>query len=268
MSTHETKRLFFGMEIHAPWPDKLPFGRLLDPVHRHLTLAFLGHVSYQKLMELLSQLPRLKFKVGLTGKFDQCLFLPPHHPHVVAWHVDWLEDVSALLDFQSALVEWLNLEGFSVDIRPFMPHVTLARAPFNYKGWRTSFTPLPMIATTIHLFESVGHSHYTSLWHLPLHPPFLEIEHTADRAFLVYGESITQLFQHAQVALAFSDPSLLPFLISHPHCETVDDIVISLNEIICTADQEIGASLKAVSFHGNIQKQSDGTFVWEMIIDV
>ena len=48
---------------------------------------------------------------------------------------------------------------------------------------------------------------------------------------------------------------------------TIDDIVIELNRIISRTDSAVGCSYKAVSFHGQIEKQAD-IFTWEMIVDV
>ena len=75
-----TKHLFWGMEVHAPWPEKLPQGRLLDTEHRHLTLAFLGNVNPFQMQEALRTFPPPPFTLGFAATFDQCLFLPFLHP--------------------------------------------------------------------------------------------------------------------------------------------------------------------------------------------
>ena len=39
----DQKRLFFGFEVKAPWPQGLPKGRILKEDQRHITIAFLGY---------------------------------------------------------------------------------------------------------------------------------------------------------------------------------------------------------------------------------
>lgn len=262
------KRLFFGIEVKAPWPSKFPVGRILEEEHRHLTLAFLGHIDYSQLLEVFASFPAPSFKVGFVGKFDQCLFLPPKHPRVVAWHIAWFEENSAFTRFYDALTHWLQKSGFSLDLHhDFTPHLTISRSPFNKKAWRKTFTPLPCLLKDIHLYESLGHSKYQSLWSYPLFPPFEEIDHTADIAFHVYGETLDQLFQNAQVALAFTFPLFLDFFSQKKGFTSLEEIVIGLNNVVSYADKEIGCPFKAVSFHGQIKK-IDHALQWEMIIDV
>jgi RNA 2',3'-cyclic 3'-phosphodiesterase len=264
----ESKRLFFGMEIHAPWPDSFPKGRLLDANHRHLTLAFLGETDYGKLQESLKTFPQPNFKVGFAGQFDQCLFLPEKHPHVAAWHIKWLEDEKDLIEFQKTLVLWLQAKGFFPDTKhPFMAHVTLCRNPFQIKEWKNTFETLPAIASSIKLYESLGHAHYMSLWELSLAQPFTEIEHTADIAYQIRGTNYDQLFAHGALALAFNFPAILPFFSRKEGLLHIEEVIVALNQLVAYADQEIGCPFKAVSFHDTIQEEN-GVLHWEMIIDV
>lgn len=266
-SNNEVKRLFFGIEVFSPWPEKYPPGRILDNAHRHMTLAFLGNVPYQKVLDILPSFPQKHFKVGLGAFFDKCLFLPPRHPHVVAWHLNWLDDASLLINLQKEMSIWLKKNHFHVDEREFLPHVTIARSPFNIKEWKNAFAQLPCFCKDIHLYESVGNLCYEPRWSLALKEPFVEIEHTADIAYHIYGESLTQLFRHAQLALAFRYPPLIRYLNSSKSINTIEDCIMLLNEIVTTADGEIGCPFKAVSFHGNVL-QEEGILKWEMIVDV
>ena len=102
----------------------------------------------------------------------------------------------------------------------------------------------------------------------PTFPPFVEIEHQADIAFHIYGESIYELNLYAQIALAFECPDLIPFLDPQDNRRTLEEVMMGLNEIVTHADREIGTPFKAVSFHGEIEKKEDGTMNWEMIVDV
>jgi len=263
------KRLFFGMEVTAPWPAKLPHGRLLDEAHRHMTLAFLGDIDFSKLSPLLNDFPLPPFQIGLVGLFDQCLFLPKRHPHVVAWHIHWLDDASPMSAYQKTCAEWLQERSFDPHVRgEFLPHVTICRAPFDEKKWRKAFTPLPVIIQSIHLYESIGKLQYVPIWSHDLRSPFEEIEHTADVAFKILGENFQQLHHHAEIALAFKFPELLPYLSEAKKEEDIDDIIIALNRIVTQADSEIGCPFKAVSFHGGVTQKPDNTLEWEMIIDV
>ncbi len=264
----EFKRLFFGIEVAAPWPHELPVGRIIEEPHRHLTMAFLGKADYTQLKEALKTFPVPSFKVGFVGKFDQCLFLPPKHPRVVAWHMQWFEEATSIIRFYESVIHWLQKNGFAPDLRhSFSPHVTLARSPFNEKVWREKFVPLPFLLKDVHLYESLGSSKYQSLWNLTLIAPFEEIEHTADIAFKIWGDTFDHLFQHAQVALAFIFPPALPFLSQEKGFTALEDVIIALNNVVSFVDSEIGCPFKAVSFHSQLEKK-DNIYCWEMIIDV
>lgn len=265
----ELMRLFFGVEIITPWPEELPEGRVLEEKDRHMTLAFLGEVDYQKLEKELSSFPKPDFKLGFVGQFDRCQFLPERRPRVVAWHIDLFDQAQRFLSFQHALVDWLKGLGYEIKEHKggFLPHVTICRYPFVVNDWKKVFSELPVIVKDIHLFESLGHSKYRSCWKYPLLAPFDEIDHTADIAFTVRGENLKQLHLNAQVALAFYFPPLLSYFSGIIDIEKLDDIIIDLNNIISRADQDIGCPYKAVSFHGDIQEE-DHLLKWEMIIDV
>lgn len=265
---NENKRLFFGLQIAAPWPEDFPKGRLLDQAHRHMTVAFLGNVSFDSLQEGLTRFPLVSPRIGLVGHFNACIALPPAHPRVVAWHAVWLDESSGLIHFQKELVGWLKNLDYQVDAREWLPHVTLCRQPFDLVSWMKAFVPIPFYTGAIHLFESVGNLIYTPIWTCPIRAPFEEIEHTADRAFIVRGETLLQLYHHAFTALAFKCPALLDFFCPLQSQGTLDDIIIELNGIIGRADGSIGCPMKAVSYHGEVVELEDSTLEWEMIVDV
>ncbi len=266
----DEKRLFFGLEVRAPWPKELPSGRLLDESHRHLTLAFLGQTPFLRLSDYFPSFPTPPFKIGLIGKFDRCLLLPKGHPHVVAWHINWLEDDQELITFQKQLGDWLHHWGFTPSgyQQTFLPHVTLCRAPFIAKEWIHSFTELPLFVKDIHLYESLGYSKYQSLWSYPITPPFEEIEHTADIAFHVRGTTFEELHKHAQIALAFTYPPLLSYFSQTQNILSLEEIVMDLNTILARADGEIGCPFKAISFHDILIEEEPNLLCWEMIVDV
>lgn len=264
-----TKKLFLGTEIHTPWPTSYPKGRLLEATDRHLTLAFLGNVSWEPLLDILKGIPTPLFRVGMTGDFDNCLFLPMHRPNVVSWHVHFHEVKSSIFEYQNILSDWLLSCGYPIDSRDWLPHVTVCRAPFSLNDWKNHFSPLPLYIKAIHLYESLGNLNYHSLWSFNLIKPFEEIAHTADMAFSIHGENLNQIFYHALTALAFEYPNFVNFFKEPPsiHFHTIEDIIIQLNERLSIADQEIGCPWKAISFHGQIE-QVDNYLKWEMIVDV
>jgi 2'-5' RNA ligase len=270
----EKKRLFFALKVVAPWPQTSLKGRILIEEQRHLTLAFLGEVDGQRILEALENIPPIPFSVGLTGAFNQCLFLPRRQPRVVAWHVDWQDDPSPLIVFQKELTNWLVEIGIPPrDVgREWLPHVTLCRQPFNSLEWKKSFSTMPMATGDLCLYESVGELRYLPLWTRSITPPFEEIEHTADMAFLIYGNTLQQILNHAQTVLAFKFPALMTEMSRDVNVQSLDDIVIYLNELICKSDSTIGCPFKAVSFHGDLEQVNLGfnspIFKWEMIVDV
>lgn len=264
----EIKRLFFGVEVHAPWPAQLPHGRLLDAAHRHMTLAFLGNIPYAPLREQLAAFPPPSMLVGATGVFDGCLMLPPHRSHVVAWHGRWYEDSPPLASFQQKLTAWLLEKGYHVDQRQWLPHVTLCRQPFDPHAWEKAFVRLPFVTGAIHLYESLGQLVYHPIWSHSMRLPFEEMDHTAAIAFSIHGETLEQLYDNAFTALAFKFPPLLDYYMPHPKLKTVDDLIMTLNDSVTRADQGLGCPFKAISLHGDIVHLADATLQWEMIIDV
>jgi len=263
----ETKRVFLGMECHAPWPDEFPKGRILAPEDRHVTLAFIGNVEVDPFLEHLKKIPLPPFTLGFAGSFNHCHFFPKKHPHVVAWEVDVKKRRSELLDYQKNIEEWLAEGNYHVDDRDFIPHMTISRGKFSIDKWKKAFTPLPLYLCNIHLYESAGSSRYQPIWTHSLPAPFTEFEHTADIAFEVRGRNIGEIFDHALTALAFQCPEILQFADDAMQPENLDDVVMLLNRIVGMADAEVGTPLKAVSYHGKLKERTD-YWDWEMIVDV
>lgn len=264
--SEKEKRLFFGFEVTAPWPNRYPKGRVIQDSSRHLTLAFLGNVSHSKLQPLPDKLPSLPFSIGPVGKYDHCLLLPPRRSRVVAWHVSWLTCAKEIDHFHHMLLDFLKEQHFQLDERPLLSHVTICRSPFIEREWKESFQSLPCMVRALHLYESVGHLTYHPLWSLPLQEAFEEIEHTADIAYKIYGTSLSDLFIHAQIALSFRFPPLLTYMESKT-IHSLDTLIMALNEVVFRADSELGCPFKAVSFHGKLE-ENHGILQWEMIVDV
>ncbi len=259
MEKGDAKRLFLGVHVVGSWPPSFPPGNLIEEEMRHITLAFFGVTSFSRLSSLLPSMPRPPFPMGLGGIGDRIEFFS----HVVAAHVTWLEEADLFTEYYTLVQAWLKSHGYPTDTRPYAPHITLARQPFSFHEWKQFPMPIPFYATGIHLYESLGHSHYKPLWEIPLPPPFEEIEHTADIAFLVRGTTPRQLLLHGYLALAFNFPPLLTEKLSEEPLDSLDDVIIALNDVIGRADQTLGVPFKAVSFHGDHRDNQ-----WIMIVDV
>lgn len=266
MENLSLKRLFFGLEMCSPWPEKLPRGRILPEESRHLTLAFIGQCDPSRLGSILDLFPLNHLRLGFCGFFDDLLFLPQNKPRVVCWHPTFLSQADPLFAWQGAIADWLRSAGYSIETRPFLPHVTLARSPFQVKQWEIAFHPLPFYGFRVHLYESVGHLRYVPLWTHALLPPFEEIAHTADQAFVIRGENLKELYEHAFTALAFEFHELLAYH-SREEVKSLDEVIALLNHCLAKADSEVGAPFKAVCYSGEITEK-EGLLKWEMIIDV
>lgn len=264
----ETKRLFFGLEVIAPWPSLLPTGRYIQETNRHLTLAFLGQAHFPSLQAKLATFPQPFFPIGLAGKFDAALLLPKKHPNVVAWHVQWLENPEPLNAFQNKLVLWLNQNGFPCQNHEegFLPHVTLCRKPFNADDWMQHFAPLPLFTRNIHLYESLGNSRYQSCWCYPIPPPIGIID-PSHVHFLIRGNTIQQLHRHIQIGLAFHHPILLNYFLKEQNELNNQEFITNLNYILLKAYQEKNCPFKAIRFYKNVIKE-DQLYIGEIGIDV
>ncbi|MBS0624917.1 MAG: hypothetical protein JSS32_02565 [Verrucomicrobia bacterium] len=246
----ESERFFFGLEIEAPWPDLELSGRILSPENRHMTLVFLGDVT--------SNLPPHPFTFGLAGYFNEVTFLPHREPRVVAWKVEWLEEKEPFFEYQAKLAQLIE----KADDRKFLPHVTMARAPFEAEEWKIAFQKIPLFAKSVAFYQSLGHSCYKILQSQQIPAPFKEIEHTADIAFIIRGKDLIQLHLHAQLALSFHFPQIIDYF-SREEPLSLSELVIFLNQMIARADAALGCPFKAVSYHGEYINGE-----WEMIVDV
>jgi len=104
-------------------------GLSLDYAHpedAHLTLVFLGNIETERIDRLK---PRLDALADRAGPFPLIVggggfFGPPRSPRV-AW-VGVIESAS-LMGLQSAVADLVRAAGIPVEMRPFHPHLTVAR---------------------------------------------------------------------------------------------------------------------------------------------
>lgn len=263
MSDHQ--RLFFAAELTGAWPQEFPSGRILKEDDRHLTLVFIGPASLSELMAKMKTMPLPPFHLGPASFTTKWVFLPNEQaPRVVAAEVDSLVSV---VDYQKTLASWLKDQGYPYDLRPFLPHLTVARGTFDVEAWKKIPCQIPFYIRSIALLESLGNSRYQHQWRHSFLPPFAEIEHTADIAFLIRGENFQDLYHHAQIALAFKFPPLIAYFSKKTHFPTLDSVIAELNGLLARADLELGIPFKAVSYHDETTFHS-GHLEWRMIVDV
>jgi 2'-5' RNA ligase len=133
-----TKRLFIGIPIQSEmifqvgenWKtnEKLyPEGlKWVNPANWHVTLIFLGNTPETEIpgLQSLIELCFADIQAFRTNLRGMGVFPNSNSPKVL-----WLgiENLVALLPAQNSLVELLKQNGFSLDNKPFKPHVTLAR---------------------------------------------------------------------------------------------------------------------------------------------
>jgi 2'-5' RNA ligase len=122
----DSVRHFLAEVIHQ-MAQELPSIRWVDPQGIHLTLAFLGYLTDERLAEAMqaakATAPQaISFEIRLShlGVFDTLL-----HPRVIWAGID--EPTGALQQLHLALNRELEIRGFTVEKRPFSPHFTLAR---------------------------------------------------------------------------------------------------------------------------------------------
>jgi len=256
------KRLFIGLSVEAPWPHSYPKGRMLEENGRHITLAFLGNVK----MPDFKTFPKPPFQLGGAALASSVVFLPKLKPRVVAYQIDWISGKEEMIAYRQELYRWLEPQGYSLDQRPFHPHLTIARSPFVEKDWETHFHPLPLIVTGIHLYESIGNLRYPTLFSIPLIPIFEEFEHTADIAFHIRGRNFRELYAHATLAMSFDFSPFLQYQ-KEVSPSTLEEVVQLLNQMVSSCDRDHGCPFKAVSYHGNVQEE-ENWMTWEMVVDV
>jgi 2'-5' RNA ligase len=262
---NDDKRLFFSAEVTGAWPREFPGGRILDEESRHFTLAFLGSTSLSCLLEKPFPIP--SFHLGPAGYCRHWKFLPSEQDaRVVSAEADLFQP--SLPAYQKELEKSLKSRGYlQHETRPFLPHITVARGSFAVEAWKKFPCKVPFYVSSITLMESLGNSHYKSLWEHPLTAPFEEIEHTADIAFLIRGKDFHELRLHAQLALAFKFPALIDYLSTENDFPSLDTVIANLNTLIARADREIGVPFKAVSYHDEMSHHANH-LEWKMIVDV
>ena len=112
--------------IHQVAP-VLPAMKWVDPQGIHLTLAFLGELDDEQLVEVSAaayeaaqQASAFTYRLTKPGIFGS-----PRQPRVLWMGIE--ERTGFLLQLHQLLQEQLSQRAFPIDTRPFSPHLTLAR---------------------------------------------------------------------------------------------------------------------------------------------
>ncbi len=260
MKNTDDKRLFFGFEVHAPWPDSLPGANTLKAKHCHLTLLYLGSTSYKKIRNLIPQMPNPPFRVGPLGVSDACLCLPKRHPDIITWHVEPFGS-DPITAYQKEVTDFLVNHGYEIKEKQQIKHITLGRSAILKKELKKSFRPTPLYFKNLHLYESLKGNRYEPIWTHDLLPPFEEVN---KGSFTLYGESFQQVFLNAQIALAFKFPALTPFLDPHYKVRNLHDGGVRLTAIINQAYREANVPIES-AFFPEEGKESKGVLTWDLI---
>jgi 2'-5' RNA ligase len=255
----DKKRLLFGLEAHAPWPESLADVKTLKARHRHLTLVYFGDVSYKKLHDEIRYMPKPDFRVGPVAISDSSLSLSNRSPDMIAWHVDPFGS-DLINDYQYELVEYFTEKGYDFDKKKYVKHITLGKSSLLKKEMKKSFKPLPLYFSNLHLYESLKGDQYEPIWTYDLLPPF---EEGKGGQFILYGESFQQIFLNAQIALAFKCPELVPFLDPSYQVRNLHDGGIRLTTLLNQAYRALKIPIEKATFLDS-GKQDKGILSWPL----
>lgn len=98
--------------------------RPYEPEDLHMTLAFLGGINTSHESGILAQLPDITKPLPTLTCIGEAWWPTPSKPRVHVIRYGQPQALKALFDAVQILVKGLSLP---VDIRPFRPHITLAR---------------------------------------------------------------------------------------------------------------------------------------------
>jgi 2'-5' RNA ligase len=149
------KRLFFAL-----WPDAATrklcqhiaaalseYGRPVNPMNIHVTLAFLGLVDSQQQIALTQAAAKIQF-TAMKLSFNRLSYWKK--PGIVCLSTD--QPYPATSDLAEQLAHIGRLNGLQMDERPFQPHVTLLRKAHSIP--RLDFEPIHWQAERFCLVES------------------------------------------------------------------------------------------------------------------
>jgi RNA 2',3'-cyclic 3'-phosphodiesterase len=156
-------RLFVALDPPAPVRDALaalraevPGARWLTPEQMHLTLAFIGEVDEASAQAIETALAGVRASSVEAALTELGAFPNRRAPRVLVASV---AETPALLDLQARVARALGAAGVGLEMRPFRPHLTLARLKYpdrrSVDGFLDQPIPsLPFPAEAFHLYAS------------------------------------------------------------------------------------------------------------------
>jgi 2'-5' RNA ligase len=108
-------------EVARIRPPRTPGVRLTEPGQMHVTLHFLGEADVERTAAALRSVTVASFRLDLAGVGQ----FPSADGAVTLWA--GVREGPELLALHTAVAAALAGEGFRPEVRPFAPHITLAR---------------------------------------------------------------------------------------------------------------------------------------------
>lgn len=133
---NNTYHYFIGIPFPLPMAEQIheilvqspsfSFGKYVHPADYHLTLVFLGkaddaqlHIIAEKIKEIAGKTERIPLQFKYTNVFGDA-----RRPRIL---FIWPEHSNALLELREEVKQVAEEAGFSIEKRPFKPHVTIAK---------------------------------------------------------------------------------------------------------------------------------------------
>ncbi|PEE42599.1 RNA 2',3'-cyclic phosphodiesterase [Bacillus pseudomycoides] len=155
--------------------DKLPFHSWVYKEDYHITLAFLGSATQEQLQGIEKGLQLLTNKTELDLTLQNFSTFGLVESPRIFWA--GLKEYQALFDMQKQVYAICERNGFSLETRPYHPHITVARKwmgeeTFNLKDLK-QLDAILFQADTITLYESHVHQtpKYKSIYEIKLQNP-------------------------------------------------------------------------------------------------
>lgn len=155
----ERARLFVALELDRPAIDALVQWReavvardrgwrAVPPGNVHVTLCFLGMVAAAAVASLCDSVARAAGDLSVEGlSLGDPVLLPPRRPRVLA--VRLTDAVGSLARLQAAVSQALvNGAWYAPEARPYLAHVTVARARERIPPRARELPPVPPVAVS------------------------------------------------------------------------------------------------------------------------
>ncbi|MEI6079562.1 MAG: hypothetical protein WCQ53_02860, partial [bacterium] len=119
----DKRRLFWGFEVDAKWPELPKDGRIVEPGSRHATMLFLGEVDYEVLKPFIDTY-KPDISATPSGVLDKLLFLPNKKKPRVVSIGGYLNEPAPCLNEIKRVKKEMELLGFKTEDREWLLHIT------------------------------------------------------------------------------------------------------------------------------------------------